>query len=183
MEALRAVGSPCIKYEEYSAGSTTPDPHQVWQKVYSDRNGTPYNWLFQQSRSRSADHTQNPSLGYTQETIKPGLTVVRDYELGQIWVIENQDGATVIDTGMGAGDLFDYIVNNVLVNKGANIDVVLTHNHGDHIGCLDDIVGKDQVKNVYVAEGDKDAIIRKRGEDAGKVSIVKDGDKIDIGNG
>lgn len=183
VEALRAVGSPCIKYEEYSAGSTTPDPHQVWQKVYSDRNGTPYNWLFQQSRSRSADHTQNPSLGYTQETIKPGLTVVRDYELGQIWVIENQDGATVIDTGMGAGDLFDYIVNNVLVNKDANIDVVLTHNHGDHIGCLDDFVGKDQVKNVYVAEGDKDAIIRKMGEDAGKVSIVKDGDKIDIGNG
>ena len=89
----------------------------------------------------------------------------------------------MIDTGMGAGDLFDYIVNNVLVNKDANIDVVLTHNHGDHIGCLDDFVGKDQVKNVYVAEGDKDAIIRKMGEDAGKVSIVKDGDKIDIGNG
>ena len=66
VEALRAVGSPCIKYEEYSAGSTTPDPHQVWQKVYSDRNGTPYNWLFQQSRSRSADHTQ------TRPGIHPG---------------------------------------------------------------------------------------------------------------
>ena len=183
VEALKAVGSQCIKYEEYSAGSTTPDPHQVWKYVYSDRNGTPYNWLFQQSLSRSKNHTQNPSLEYTKETIKPGMTVVRDYELGQIWVLENKDGATVIDTGMGAGDLFDYIVNNVLENKNANMNVVLTHNHGDHIGCLDDFVGKDQVKNVYVAEGDKDAIIKKMGPDADKVSIVKDGDFISIGNG
>ena len=39
------------------------------------------------------------------------------------------------------------------------------------------------MKNVYVAEGDKDAIIKKMGPDADKVSIVKDGDFISIGNG
>lgn len=177
--ALKNAGSKCIKYEEYTAGAISPS-HQVWKYVYS--SGTPYNWLFDQTLDRSENHTINPSLHYVHETVEPGVKLVRDYELGQIWVLEQGDKAVVIDTGMGAGDLYDYIVNEVLENKNADIDVILTHNHGDHIGCLDDFVGHDQVKSVYVGSGDEAAIIKKMGVDAGKVKIVKDGDKIVFGN-
>lgn len=178
--ALKAAGSKCIKYEEYTAGAISPS-HQVWKYVYS--SGTPYNWLFDQTLDRSENHTANPSLHYVHETVEPGVKLVRDYELGQIWVLEQGDKAIVIDTGMGAGDLYEYIINHVLENKNADIDVILTHNHGDHIGCLDDFVGHDQVKNVYVGQGDEVSILRKMGVDAGKVTIVKDGDKIPFGDG
>ena len=177
--ALKAAGSECIKFEEFTAGSIIPS-HHVWKYVYS--TGTPYNWLFDQTLERSENHTINPSMNYVHETVEPGVTVVRDYEMGQIWVLEQGDKAVVIDTGMGAGNLYDYIVNEVLKNKNADIDVILTHNHGDHIGCLDDFVGHDQVKNVYAGEGDQASIIKKMGADAGKVKVVTDGDKIAFGS-
>ncbi|MCI7813194.1 MAG: MBL fold metallo-hydrolase, partial [Robinsoniella sp.] len=186
VQALKDAGSNCIKYEEYSAGSITP-PHEIWNRVYEI--GTPYNWLMIQSRARTNDNTLDPSMLFSKKVISDTITRVCDYELGQIYVIENEGGVLLIDTGMGgfgAADLYTYIHDEVLKNKDAEFDLILTHNHVDHVLGIPSLFNSGKLKHVYLHEADKDGLITwmdKMSVDLGdSVGFIEEGDVITVGD-
>ncbi|AEF86242.1 phospholipase/carboxylesterase family protein [Treponema primitia ZAS-2] len=178
VDALKAAGSACIKSENYTPGSIVP-PHEAWQKIFTGL--TAYNWLFEQSLTRSNGNTTNPSLGYTIKKTIGGVTEILDYELGKIHVVEDAEKVVIIDTGMGAGNLYEFIRDNVLINKTLPISIFITHRHGDHISRLDNFVGQDQLKAVYVHETEEDSYPSRLGPDIGKLQTIKDGFSIPLG--
>ena len=177
VKALQDHGNKTVKYYEYLPGSVTPNPHHSWEKVYEDEEI--YNWLFEQDRERTNNGTTNASLTYTMTDLGDGVKRVLDWHVDPIWVLQDGDEVLVIDTGMGSGNLYDYLMANAIENpKTAKIDLVLTHNHGDHIAKLGDFVGKDNVEKVYIGADDSASVIKMLGADASKVVTVKDGDTI-----
>lgn len=186
VQALKDAGSKCIKYEEYSAGSITP-AHEVWNRVYDI--GTPYNWLMVQSRERTQDNTLDPSLLFSKKEISDTVTRVCDYELGQIYVIENEGGVLLIDSGMGGmgeADLYAYIRDEVLKNKDAEFDLLLTHNHVDHVLGIPSLVNSGKLKNIYIHEADKEGLdewMTNLKVDLGdSLKFLKEGDTVTVGN-
>ena len=179
---LRENGNTSVKFYNYNAGSVVPNPHHSWELVYEDYEI--YTWLFQQTNARTNNGEINPRTLYTHEKYNDDITIVYDYDVDPMYLIEKEDKALLIDTGMGSGDLYQYIVDNVLENKDVPIDIYFPHNHGDHTGDLPDFIGKDQLKHVYVHENDSASIIRKMGSDPAdiaKVTLIDDGDTIDLG--
>ena len=186
IQALKDAGSNCAKYEEWSAGSITPG-HEIWDRVFGI--GTPYNWLMVQSRARTQDNTLDPSLLFSKKVIGDTITRVCDYELGQIYVIENEGGVLIIDTGMGgmgAADLYAYIRDEVLKNKEAEFDLVLTHNHVDHVLGIPSLFNSGKLKNVYIHEADNDGLMdwmNNMEVDLGdSLHFIKEGDIITVGD-
>ncbi len=141
------------RLETWTAGSILP-PHHCWERAYMI--GTAINFMFYQSRERSmvntatsTEHDKDPRLSFTSQSLGDGVTVIQDYELGQMYVIEKDGQALIIDSGMGPGNLFAYIKENVLVNKEATIDYFLTHNHGDHTVGSRNFTGQAQIRYAY----------------------------------
>ena len=181
VQALQAIGNKTVKYYEYLPGSVTPNPHHSWEKVYEDEEI--YNWLFEQDQERTNHGTTNAALTYTVTDMGDGIKKVLDWHVDPIWVLQEGNEVLVIDTGMGSGDLYAYIMENVIDNPdAAKIDLVITHNHGDHIAKLGDFVGKDNVEKVYIGTDDSASVIKMMGDDAAKVVTVEDGDTIPYGN-
>ena len=185
VDALKAAGSKCVKYEEFSAGSTVPDAHAVWKRVYEI--GTPYNWLMMQSRARTENNTKDPSMLFSKKVISDTITRVCDYELGQVFVVEDKNEVLIIDSamgGFGAADLYAYIRDEVLVNKDAEFDVVLTHNHVDHILGLPSLANSGKLKKIYVHEKDREGLmswLQRFNVDESYLADIKEGDTLSVG--
>lgn len=60
-----------------------------------------------------------------------GVFEIDEFDCVSIFVIVGEKKALVLDTGTGIGDL-RWVIENRITDKP--YDVVLTHNHGDHIG-------------------------------------------------
>ena len=180
VKALQDHGNKTVKYYEYLPGSVTPNPHHSWEKVYEDEEI--YNWLFEQDQERNGHGTANAALTYTVTDLGDGVKRVLDWHVDPIWVLQEGDEVLVIDTGMGSGNLYDYLMANVIDNpETARIDLVLTHNHGDHIARVGDFVGKDNVEKVYIGADDSESVRKMLGDDASKLVTVQDGDTIPYG--
>jgi len=176
--ALRAAGNSCVGSNTslWGMGSVIP-AHNAWYPAFHHYEVI-YNWLFQQNLTRTDHGKISPTTFFTKEDLGNGVKQIWDYSLGTVYVIEGSDRAVVVDAGMGGSSLFRFIKDEILENKNIDIDIFITHNHFDHLGGLPDFIGSAQVKNVYVHREDSDVVIRLMGPDAGKVSFVKDGDKI-----
>ncbi len=178
--AVKAAGGVCIKSETFAAGSCIP-AHNSWQKCFTGL--TWYNWIFEQSLTRSEGNTKDPGLKYTIQKLADGVTSITDQDLGLIHVIEDDKRAIVIDTGMGRGDLYQFIRDNVLKNKEIPIDLLITHNSGDHWRKIPDFVGHDQLKNVYVNWRERSTYVTPMGQDIEKLITINDGHTWEIGGG
>lgn len=62
---------------------------------------------------------------------RPGIYEIDEFDCASIFVVVGEERALLIDTGTGIGDL-KWLVENRITDKP--YDVVMTHNHGDHIG-------------------------------------------------
>lgn len=177
VQALQAHGNKTVKYYEYLPGSVTPNPHHSWEKVYEDEEI--YNWLFEQDKERTNNGTTNAALTYTMDDMGDGVKRVLDWHVDPIWVLQDGNDVLIIDTGMGSGNLYDYIMDNAIENpETAKIGLVLTHNHGDHIARVGDFVGKANVEKVYIGAADSESVRKMLGDDASKLVTVTDGDTI-----
>lgn len=159
VQALKDAGCKCIKYEGFSEGSM-PEPHKVWERVYSI--GTPYNWMFTQSLTRTNHGELDPFMMFSHQQLKYGITEVMDFGMDKLYVLDQGSEALIIDTAMGgygAADLYGYIRDNVLTNKDAELDILLTHMHGDHILGIPSLVASGKVRRTYIHPDDWDAFL------------------------
>lgn len=62
---------------------------------------------------------------------RDGIFEVDEFDCASCFLVEGTERALLIDTGVGIGDL-KWLVENRITDKP--YDVVVTHNHGDHIG-------------------------------------------------
>lgn len=164
--------------------SSTPSPHDAWYTAF-DKFEVIYNSLFLGDLGRSRNGELDPTTLFTHRQLGNGISEVWDWALGTSIVIERADKAAIFDTTMGRigenGGIYHYIRDNVLANKDIDLDVYITHDHGDHIRGLASFIGADQLKHVYVHEPDDRAVESILGADAGKIVRVRDGDRIPFG--
>lgn len=119
---------------------------------------------------------------YVSEEVLPGVRMIRDSENDKMYLIRGTQKAVLIDTGMGRGNLKEYVTE---YTAGLPVTVILTHNHGDHVGQADQFIGESVE---YIGEADR-ASVAQRLSRAGipqaivdrNLKAVKDGDRIDIG--
>ncbi len=78
---------------------------------------------------------------------KEGVYEIDEFDCASIFVIVGEKRALVLDTGTGIGDL-RWVIENRITHKP--YDVVITHNHGDHIG------GAGFFDSVWIHEADAD---------------------------
>ncbi len=119
---------------------------------------------------------------YVSEPVFAGVRMIRDAFNDKMFLVTGRTRAVLIDSGQGDGALHDYLSPFI---AGRPMDVVFTHNHGDHIGQADQFV-RDSVE--YIGEADRPALVR-RLQGAGideatieaHVKAMTDGQKIDLG--
>ena len=180
--ALQAAGNKCVGTSNTSIwglGSVVP-AHNAWFPAFHNYEVI-YNWLFEQSLERTDNGAISPTTLFTSRDLGNGVKEVWDYTLGTAYVIERSDKAVIIDACSGEGSIYQFIKDKVLVNKNIDIEIMITHNHFDHIVGLASFVGSPQVKKVYVHQADSDPVKMILGADTGKVQFVSDGDKIPLG--
>jgi glyoxylase-like metal-dependent hydrolase (beta-lactamase superfamily II) len=134
--------------------------------------------MFEQSLERTNHGEISPTTLFTTRDLGNGVREVWDYGLGTVYVIERSGKAVIIDAGAGNASIFQFIKEHVLANKDIDIDILITHNHFDHLVGLTSFVGSGQLKTVYVHKEDSDPVKTLLGPDAIKVKYIKDGDKI-----
>jgi glyoxylase-like metal-dependent hydrolase (beta-lactamase superfamily II)/poly(3-hydroxybutyrate) depolymerase len=179
--ALQAAGNRCVGSNTsiWGMGSVIP-AHNAWFPAFHNYEVI-YNWLFEQSLERTNNGAISPTALFTTRDLGNGVKEVWDYSLGTAYVIERSDKAVIIDAGSGEGSIYQFIKDKVLVNKNIDIEIMITHNHFDHIVGLASFVGSPQIKKVYVHKEDSDPVKMILGADAGKLQFVSDGDKIPLG--
>jgi hypothetical protein len=89
---------------------------------------------------------------YISANLRPGMRLIRDYDNDKIYLIRGTKRALLVDTGMGTGNLRQYVEQ---FTQGLPLDVVVTHQHPDHIGQADQFISD---SNVYVGERDRDSV-------------------------
>jgi glyoxylase-like metal-dependent hydrolase (beta-lactamase superfamily II)/poly(3-hydroxybutyrate) depolymerase len=181
--AMVAAGDTSVgsNSQIWGLGAVVP-PHDAWVPAFHNYEVI-YNWLFDQSLARTNHGAAAPSSLYTVRDLGAGVARIWDYYLGTIYVIERSDKALVIDSGMGTGNLYEFIRRRVLRNKDVPIEIAVTHDHFDHISGLSGFVGVPQLRKVYVHREDAALVERVLKADAGKVQLVADGDEIPLGGG
>jgi glyoxylase-like metal-dependent hydrolase (beta-lactamase superfamily II) len=117
---------------------------------------------------------------YASEETLPGVRMIRDSENDKMFLVRGTQKAVLIDTGMGQGALRQYVAQYA---GGLPVEVILTHNHPDHIGQADQFIEGVE----YAGEADRPSVAQRlsRTVDAAMVDrnlkIVRDGDRVDIG--
>lgn len=177
LEAIADEGGATVKFEMWDVDSVLP-PHNAWEQVY--RIGTPYNFLMSQSRARTNDQTLNPKLMFTHYAYDDEITSVCDYDMNQLHVIDKGDTVYIIDSGTSPGDLYTYVIENVISNPDADIYSFITHNHGDHYKGLRWFADSEQIKGVYLHRAESAGTAESLGGDD-TFHYVLDGDTVTIG--
>lgn len=78
---------------------------------------------------------------------RKGIYEIDEFDCSEIFVVEGEKRALVIDVGTGIGDLKKLIETRIIEKP---YDVVLSHNHPDHIG------GAGWFERIYIHENDLD---------------------------
>jgi glyoxylase-like metal-dependent hydrolase (beta-lactamase superfamily II)/poly(3-hydroxybutyrate) depolymerase len=179
--ALQAAGNRCVGSNTsiWGLGSVVP-AHNAWYPAFHNYEVI-YNWLFEQNLERTKNGAISPTTLFTARDLGNGVKEVWDYSLGTAYVIERSEKAVIVDAGSGEGSIYQFIKNKVLVNKNIDIEIMITHNHFDHIAGLASFTGSSQIKKVYVHKDDSDPVKMILGADSGKIQFVKEGDKIPLG--
>jgi glyoxylase-like metal-dependent hydrolase (beta-lactamase superfamily II) len=179
--ALQEAGNQCVGFNTsiWGMGSVIP-AHNAWYPAFHSYEVI-YNWLFEQSLKRTNNGAISPSTLFTTRDLGNGVKRVWDYSLGTVYVIERSEKAVIIDAAAGDGNIFKFIKDKVLKNKDIDIEIMITHNHFDHIVGLASFAGSPQLKKVYVHEEDSGPVKMILGADVGKVQYVNDGDQIPLG--
>jgi glyoxylase-like metal-dependent hydrolase (beta-lactamase superfamily II) len=109
--------------------------------------------------------------------------MVRDSDNDKMFLVKGVTKYALIDSGMGRGALKEYISQ---FTGGLPIEVIFTHNHGDHIGQADQFI-RDSVE--HLGEADRpglEQLLKNRGvpDDviAKNVATLHDGDRVDLGD-
>ena len=114
---------------------------------------------------------------YKSELVQKGIWRITDYfgfpPNQDMYLIEGATKAVLIDTGMGKGDLAQFVKSLASLP----IEIAITHGHGDHIGQLN------QFSNSAIYMSEKDRAMLPAALNTGRFKWVKDGDKIDLGGG
>lgn len=120
---------------------------------------------------------------YVSEEILPGVRMVRDSDNDKMFLVKGSNKFALIDSGQGRGELAQYLAQ---YTGGLPIEVIFTHNHGDHIGQADQFV---RSSPEHIGEADLaglERLLETRGlpQDviAKHVSAVHDGDHISLGD-
>jgi glyoxylase-like metal-dependent hydrolase (beta-lactamase superfamily II) len=120
---------------------------------------------------------------YVSEEILPGVRMVRDSDNDKMLLVKGAKKYALIDSGMGRGALKVYLSQ---FTGGLPIEVVFTHNHGDHIGQADEFI-RESVEQI--GEADRpglEQLLKGRGIPdeviAKNVVSAHDGDRIDLGD-
>lgn len=120
---------------------------------------------------------------YVSEEILPGVRMVRDSDNDKMFLVRGTAKYLLIDSGQGRGRLNKYISQ---FTGGLPIEVVFTHNHGDHIGQADQFI---RDSHEHIGEPDRPQavkLLQSRGvaDDviASHLLAIHDGDRIDLGD-
>jgi glyoxylase-like metal-dependent hydrolase (beta-lactamase superfamily II) len=123
------------------------------------------------------------TTAYLSEEIVPGVTMIRDYAEGKMYLIKGSKKALLIDTGMGTGNLKAYLEPLV---AGVPLEIVITHFHGDHTGQCDQFISssiefinesdRSQVAGQLKQKGVREELIQRN------LRNIKEGDILDLGD-
>jgi glyoxylase-like metal-dependent hydrolase (beta-lactamase superfamily II)/poly(3-hydroxybutyrate) depolymerase len=174
--ALQKQGNTSVQYHKWVKGALAV-PHNAWETAF-EKYEVVYNFLFMYSLSKTNYNQINPSDLFVTRDLGNGIKEIWDMWEDTIFVMEGKEKAVVIDTGMATGSLYRFIRDNVLSNRNIDIEILITHNSGDHIKGIPSFVGEPQFKKLYVHEADYTVVKPYVGNDQSKVQFVKDGDRI-----
>lgn len=172
VESLRGTGNSKVRYTEYPAGylgAMGLFPHFSWVPAYADVEAK--EWMFAQSKNDR----------YEIHWISPGFYWIEDGTDSSIYLIEGQEKALVVDTGMTDNDFIGMIKSLTKLP----FELAVTHNHYDHLYHMD------KFDRYYMSPKDqplfdepfmKDRMV---GHDyaSPKLIPIVDGDIIDLGGG
>lgn len=120
---------------------------------------------------------------YVSEELFPGLRMVRDSDNDKMFLIRGTTKCVLVDSGQGSGELRNYLSQ---FTGGLPIEVVFTHNHGDHIGQADQFI-RDSIE--HIGEPDRpgaEKLLRSRGVPDDIIEkhllAIHNGDRIDLGD-
>ncbi|HEV2134578.1 MAG TPA: MBL fold metallo-hydrolase [Terracidiphilus sp.] len=120
---------------------------------------------------------------YVSEEILPGVRMARDSDNDKMFLIRGTTKCVLIDSGQGRGELKKYLSQ---FTGGLPIEVIFTHNHGDHIGQADQFI-RDSIE--HIGEPDRPQAVKlleSRGvpDDviAKHLLAIRDGDRVDLGD-
>jgi glyoxylase-like metal-dependent hydrolase (beta-lactamase superfamily II) len=120
---------------------------------------------------------------YISEEVAPGVRMIRDSDNDKMFLIRGSKRYALIDSGMGRGELRNYISQ---FTGGLPLVAIFTHSHGDHIGQSDQFIAE---STEYIGAGDRDAtadFLQKHGatreQIAAHLKTVTDGSKVDLGD-
>ena len=85
---------------------------------------------------------------YISEEVLPGVRMVRDSDNDKMFLVKGARKCALIDSGMGRGALKEYMSQFA---AGMPIEVIFTHNHGDHIGQADEFI-RDSTEHIGAAD-------------------------------
>jgi glyoxylase-like metal-dependent hydrolase (beta-lactamase superfamily II) len=91
---------------------------------------------------------------YVSEEILPGVRMVRDSDNDKMFLVRGSKKFALIDSGMGRGELKKYLSQ---YTDGLPIEVIFTHNHGDHIGQADQLI---RDSRELIGEADRQEAVR-----------------------
>jgi glyoxylase-like metal-dependent hydrolase (beta-lactamase superfamily II) len=120
---------------------------------------------------------------YVSEEILPGVRMARDSDNDKMFLIRGTTKCVLIDSGQGRGQLTKYLSQ---FTGGLPIEVIFTHNHGDHIGQADQFI-RDSIE--HIGEPDRPQAVKlleSRGipDDviAKHLLAIHDGDRVSLGD-
>ena len=120
---------------------------------------------------------------YVSEEVLPGVRMVRDSDNDKMFLVKGSNKFALIDSGQGRGELEKYLSK---YTAGLPIEVIFTHNHGDHIGQADQFIHGSQE---HIGEADRpglERLLKTRGipDDVitKHIAVVHNGDRIDLGD-
>jgi len=109
--------------------------------------------------------------------------MIRDSDNDKMFLIRGTKRYALVDSGMGRGELRNYISQ---FTGGLPLVVIFTHSHGDHIGQADQFIAE---SIEYIGADDRDAtadFLQKHGatreQIASHLKPVADGSKVDLGD-
>lgn len=109
-----------------TAGSECVEMRSMYEK-------NPWNKAIQEDGVVSWLLEQNRKYQFQVIWLKPGVWRIDDWFSSSCYLIEGQDKALLIDTGLGEGNLAELVTS--LTNLP--VEVAITHPHGDHMHWVD----------------------------------------------